>query len=64
MATKLCCEHCAEQTKAAMRFYDNPPKIGTVERLRPTGKKDGHKKEYVCLDCGRTGWTSSKALKG
>lgn len=64
MASKLCCPECAKMTKAAKRFYDHPPKIGTIDRLRATGVKDGQKKQFVCLDCGRLGWTASRALKG
>ncbi len=63
MAKKLWCQNCEEAWAQARRFYDNPLKRGLANRLRPTGQKAGSKREYVCLDCGYKGWTTSKALK-
>jgi len=63
MAAKLGCGNCETKHKLALVFYENPPRYGTKDRLRLTGNTAGARREYVCLDCGHTGWSASKSLK-
>lgn len=61
MAGKLTCEKCRDKHDKMLDYYASPPRYGLTHRLRLTGKKDGQKREFVCLDCGHTDWTTSKS---
>ena len=61
MATKVVCANCKKAWLAKAGYYEDPKQHGKTERLRLTGRRDGSKREYVCLDCGHTGWTTSKS---